>query len=209
MSHRTTFIVSGNIAGGTSMTMRVLIEGGITWNGNNFRDEKTMKMLHNPHGCFEGVTLFKKDEEGNNLWNEENDGTCFKVFGSARLSSLPEGDYKIIKINRPYKDIIQSRSQRKQRRLKNNPELKMKSLGKDILEHITTKGEEVKEVISSRPDMQVLNIDFIKMNEDTVNEVQKIADFVAPHPFDIDKAIKAVDKSLYSKRDLNGNIEVK
>ncbi len=188
------YIVQGHPAGGTSMMMKVLIDGGIK---GIFQEPKVstngLKILNNPYGTFEG--------KWHGLSTKELRNCVFKCFRIAWDKISEKEDIKIIRIIRPIEHIFQSNQERHIRRKKIFPEviqtkINFKERKKMILENRAV----VQECIDRRKNTTELKINYVDMFDNTEETINKIAKFVAPHPFDIDKAIKAVDKSLYTKR---------
>ena len=184
------YIVTGQPAGGTSMMMRVLIEGGIEGIYRKefvdpIRHKITLANQHNPHGTFEG-------NEGTE-WSDR-DNKCIKILG---LNLMPKEEAKVVWIRRNPEHISQSRQERSMRRhggvaIRECPQGRVESLNKI--------NATMKEFFSNNNNLDCYEIDFIKMNEDTEQEVNKLAKFLDYPNFNIDKAVKAVDKSLYTKR---------
>lgn len=179
------FIVCGQAAGGTSMTMRVLIEGGIE---GNFRDdsqaEQRLYVLNNPYGTFEGKDL-------NQLENRVSKFLSVKEI----KNQCGDRPTKIIHINRDPQEIFNSRQRRKQR----IAEIHKRELNGDFgtLDGVTKINKKKKEELEKLPvNFEVLNLEFEDMLKNTDEEIEKIAAFVHPAPFDKERAVLAVDRNI-------------
>ena len=180
------YIVKGQAGGGTSATMRVMIFGGIDGNYHEHRNENALRVLNNPHGCFESRYL--KTKEFFHLM--ENKVT--KIMGWRFVEELSPEPMKIVWVKRKVEDVTASRNRRRMRATKNS-----NSVSKEQIKLRTEINEKrFYETIKDKPNVEVLEINFEDLLSDTRTVVEKIAEFVAPHPFDIENAIKAIDKTL-------------
>lgn len=183
------YIVCGFPAGGTSMMMRVMIEGGIKGNYKLNNNERMLRNLHNPHGTFEG---FDKDKMDNHV---------SKVFSPLEIKELCKGVIKIVFINRNSSHIIQSRQERRLRMQKTwSRQVRQVEFNEKTISMLNELKERRLKELSALENCEILMLDFEKVNEQPKVEIKKIAEFIAPHPFDINKAVLAIDKSLYTKR---------
>jgi hypothetical protein len=179
------YIITGQAAGGTSMMMRVMIEGGVKGNYTSQKPEHTNNILRNPYGCYEG-------------WDINNvDDHVQKIISYAKIKDEIKGKTKIIHIIRDTEQVVLSRLERISKS-RDKRDVKFPMPKKDRMLNLLKRNlQYTKDFLK---DKDVLVIQFDDMFNDTENQCKRIAEFIAPHPFDIDKAVKAVDKSLYKKR---------
>lgn len=174
-------IVTGNPRSGTSMTMNILNDGGIT----AIQDPKIHSDL-NPNGSFEtnvSTVDFTKA-----------DGKSIKVLGAQQLFNLPVGDYKIILPVRDPQQVVLSRIEAfKQKVIP--PQI---SIDKQA-EQVSKAYNFIRFVAEHRPDMTLLEVPFDEYYSKPAETVKKISDFVAV-PFDKVEAVKAIDTTLYTVR---------
>ena len=177
-------MISGHGAGGTSMMMRVMIFGGIE--GVYRKINRDYPFINNPYGVFEGDWHKREPEE-----------LVDKVFKGLGIgwTCIPE-DYliKMIRIERDSMDMAKSRYRRLQKRLSAGKKKREKTI-EEILTGIESMKKRFNEAFKKRKNIDRLDINFDDMFKDTENQVKRIAEFVEC-PFDIDNAIKAVDKTL-------------
>lgn len=177
------YVVSGYPAGGTSMMMKVLIDGGIE--GVYRKVESPQKFINNPYGVFEGEWQDKDPEE-----------LVGKVVKGLGISwrKIPE-DYKIkmIRVEREQTEVAKSRLRRRQR--KRDAGLKIpETTEEEMLAKIKKLKQRYDDELSKRQNIEILEIKFDDMFLDTENQCKRIADFVGE--FNVENAVKAVDKTL-------------
>lgn len=179
------YVVSGYPAGGTSMMMKVLIDGGIE--GVYRKVKEPQKFINNPHGVFEGE------------WQEKNPEELIgKVVKGLGISwrKIPE-DYKIkmIRIEREQEEVAKSRLRRRQRKREFGLKIP-ETTEEEMLVKIKKMKDNYDEKFNERKNIERIIIKFDDMFLDTKNQCERIKDFVKPLVFDCEKALKAVDKTL-------------
>jgi len=173
------YIVTGNPRSGTSMTMNILDEGGIT----AIQDNRTNAGL-NPNGSFETLV--------GNVDFSTIDGKSIKVLGAQQIFNLPEGEYKVILPIRDPEQILLSRAEA----------FKMKSLPTNYAKQIDMIARQtafVKFVVNHRPDMELLKIPYEDYFLKPTEVVDKIATFVGV-PFNKAKGVACIDTESYKVR---------
>ena len=167
------------------MMMRVMIMGGI----EGVYDNKVgpFPATNNPYGVFE--------LRGQTKNPEELEGKVIKLMGRG-IERIPEEYHlKIIRINRDTIEIAKSRYRRRVRRIEMGKRANLTRTLDMAIEHINDMKSQFEETYSKRKNTSRIDINFNDMLSDTENQVKRIAEFVEC-PFDIDNAIKAVDKTL-------------
>lgn len=177
------YVICGQPAGGTSMMMRVMVEGGIPGNYKECRDQATLEILHNPYGCFESQLP---------LTTENMEGKVTKILGT--LPPDINAPVKMVRIIRPFEQVKDSRIRRIRKR--NKFKTAKKQL-RNMHQTYIDMNKNIDDMIANNKNIDALIIHFDDMFHDTENQCQRIADFVKPHSFDVAKATAAVDKSLY------------
>jgi hypothetical protein len=194
------YIVSGHMAGGTSMTMRVMEFGGFecVYNkkitGNGF--------LNNPYGVFEGG-VYLRDNNGSVIPLEEErinflKGKVFKMLGAAWTKTMPTGTkVKVIRISREPEERVKAILRRKVRRYNAGVITDKSKIKVDKIREIVYKMHKLfEEGYTKRTNCERLDIKFEDMLKNPEKECKRIAEFVSPREFDWKKASTAVDKTL-------------
>ena len=169
-------LVTGYPASGTSTVMRMLEMGGVRCIYEETHRE--MKLARrNPYGLYETHDIPKAIAE--------NDNCAIKA-----LSYLKD-DFKIILCTRNKDQLFKSNIEKiKARGLINNGNEKY------VLQNIEERLDILEKFVS---DKEYIKIDFDDLMLRTEEVAQKIKDFI-PFEFNVEEAVKAVDKSLYKKR---------
>ena len=182
-------IVSGLPRSGTSMMMKMLVEGGLSAVVDSFRkaDED------NPNGYFEFESS-KNLKDGNKKWLYDARGKVVKVI-SYLLEFLPEDlSYDIIFMEREISEILVSQ----QKMLKRRNETSMLSdveMETKFHEHLRA----VKYWATRKPNMRILFVKYSEMVDTPENLCRSIVDFLEL-PLDL-KAMQSVpNQSLYRNR---------
>lgn len=185
LSNEINYVVSGLERSGTSLMMQMLHGGGLPVAFDDLRHADE----HNPRGYYElaGGKII------NHLINGDFDieayrGYIIKVTAYG-LKFLPKSNYRIIYMIRDIGEVLKS----------------MKKMGAAI-----TEGEKDMALLSKlnrfsfelmriREDMQYMTIKYRNLIDDPEREMETVRDFFGIS-FDIDAAIKNVDKNLYRNR---------
>ena len=187
--------VAGVARSGTSMMMKVLIEGGI----EGYYEDKKNKF--NPNGFYESAELSKiKDIDSKNI-----DFLCGKV-----IKMLPwffeylyeDYDYKIIFMRREIEEIIMSQKlmyfEKDSIRNLSRKYMKMK-LEKDIDNYIN--------ILENKRNVSLLFVNYNDLMNNSEIEIKKIINFIPEINFNINKMLSVPDKDLYRNRLLeNGDL---
>lgn len=156
---------------GSSMLMRMLMLGGVEIEFDTKRDNPdAMKKFRNIHGFFE-KTKFTKPTE---------DDKCFKAMSPAVIKPRPYA--KFIFMQREPEQIHKSWEAVGTKR-----PIEMIQQGQDAW---------LKDLMT----VQHLILNYDEVHADPIAACKQIADFIAPHPFDVEKAASAVDTTLYKRR---------
>jgi hypothetical protein len=179
------YIVSGLERSGTSLMMQMLHRGGLLVAFDNLRSADE----HNPRGYYElaGGKIISRLIKGDfdiQLYK----GRIIKVTAYG-LKFLPKSNYRILYMIRDTEEILKS----------------MEKMGADVAEG----GEDGAlldklnmfslELMQGRDDMKHIEVKYRDLISNPRGEMERVSHFLGL-PFDIDAAIKAVDKSLYRNR---------
>ncbi len=182
-------LVSGLPRSGTSMMMKMLVEGGLTAVVDSLRtaDED------NPNGYFE-IEASKQLKDGEKKWLDDAPGKVVKVI-SYLLEFLPDHfSYDIIFMEREISEILASQQKMLQRRGETSAhsDAEMES---QFHEHLRA----VKYWAARKPNMRILFVKYNEMVNAPENLCKSIANFLEI-PLDL-RAMQAVpSQSLYRNR---------
>lgn len=181
------YIISGLERSGTSMLMQIIHASGAPTAFDKSRDADA----NNPKGYYE--------LEGGKIINKLIDGTFplndykgkFIKITSFGLKYLPVGKYKIIYSERNIDEILDS----------------MEKMA-DIIDTEREKTKEsfmklnimIKNLITSREDMDVLMVNYNEIISNPSQHLKKIHDFINFPGLSLDDMVSAVDKRLYRQR---------
>lgn len=185
------YIVSSFHRSGSSMMMRCLEGGGIKTVFDPFLDTKwntifgSADYMPNPNGFYNRDDF---DCDWASFYGDHK-GKAIKV-PRASLHLLREGKYKVIFMIREPKEILAS--MRKFAPFVSWGMMEVMIYLYDIIKKATL------DRISSRKDIEVLEVNYADVVEDPLREFQKIKDF--GFPIEVEKAAELVDKSLYRLR---------
>ena len=170
-------IVTGLPRSGTSMMMRILEMGGIPCNYKDNQDKKTKERMRNIYGFFEGGKI------------PDDRIVAVKRFGHQILEKLADMyDCYFVFMYRDTREIQKSWESANANMVK-NPNRKNNG---DAF-----KANQNKSLIAVKNHKHYV-FDYDEINQDP-SIISKLKDFL-PLPFDVKKAITAVDKNLYIKR---------
>ena len=182
-------VVSGLPRSGTSLMMKMLVQGGV----ESLTDNKRKADDDNKGGYFE-YELVKKLKEDNS-WLFKAVGKAIKII-SFFLYDLPvEYNYKVIFIRRDMDEILASQEQMLVRRGEShngNDNDEMKGV---FLKHI----QEVNEWLSTQKNIEILEVSYNKIVEKPDYEVRRVNNFIGGN-LDENAMIMSVDKRQYRQR---------
>lgn len=186
---QTVIVVSGLPRSGTSMMMKMLVEGGLQVLTDSIRaaDED------NPNGYFE-LEMVKQLSEGQKDWLANADHKLVKVI-SALLEHLPpENHYKVLFMERQIPEILASQRKMLARRNETST-ISDADMEAQFREHLKV----IKYWLARQPNMEIMYVDYNRMMADPDQYVQKIADFIG-EPVDVAKMRAVPNASLYRNR---------
>jgi len=186
-------VVSGLPRSGTSMTMKMLAQGGIAvvTDGIRAADES------NPLGYFELENVKELDRAGEQSWLQGARGKAVKII-SYLLPHLPDSfNYRVLFMHRDPREMMAS--QNKMLVLRGEPTGTDDERMLDLFENHTKK---VKQVIAVRPCFNVIDIDYRAVLEQPLQHATRMNDFVGGG-LDVERMAAAVDPTLYRNRSLN------
>lgn len=173
-------IVSGLERSGTSMMMQILEAGGISVAYDNSRPANK----HNPRGYYElegGKVITALMES--RFAVKEYDGSFVKVTAYG-LNFLPYANYRIIYMRRNLDEVLASQRQ----------------MGATESEYLAAKLDySCLKLVQRRFDMQSTIVWYNDVLGNPEKEMSKLRSFLG-NGFDIDRAIAAIDDSLYRNR---------
>ena len=182
-------IISGLPRSGTSMMMKMLVEGGL----QVVTDEIRRADDDNPNGYFELETV-KQLPEGNFMWLRNANGKVIKVISSL-LEYLPsEYSYKVIFMEREIREILASQ----QKMLTNRNEAAKvddAEMERQFQNHLAV----VKAWLVRQTNMEVLYVNFNALMADPEPFCNRIADFIGI-PLDITRMLSVPSEELYRNR---------
>ena len=182
-------IVSGLPRSGTSMMMRMLVEGGL----DAVTDRLRTADEDNPEGYFE-LEVVKQLPAGDVAWLAEAHGRVVKVI-SFLLEHLPaEHSYKIIFMEREIEEILASQKKMLERR-DTEPHLDDTDMGTRFRTHIAA----VKPWLARQPNMDVLYVSYNELMRDATSLCRKLREFTGL-PLDQDRMRSVPSSVLYRNR---------
>ena len=182
-------VVSGLPRSGTSMMMKMLIDGGLPAVKDSLRTADD----DNPNGYFEFESV-RQLATGNIKWLEDSRGKVVKII-SPLLEHLPaKHHYRVIFMQRSLQEILASQK----KMLTNRGEDSIIS-DQDMEEQFEKHLVAVKYWLARQPNMEVLYIEYGKMLESPASSCAEIASFLGA-PVDLSKMQAVPDQSLYRNR---------
>lgn len=185
-------IVSGLPRSGTSMMMKMLVEGGLEIVSDAIRTADD----DNPNGYFE-FELVKQLFEGKFRWLADANGKAVKIISSL-LEYLPgEYQYKIIFMERDLQEVLASQ----QKMLKNRQaqsQVEDVELRAQFEKHLS----DIKYWLARQPNMEVLYVSYNKMLVNPHADCVRVAEFIGL-PLDVEKMLAVPSKNLYRNRAKN------
>jgi hypothetical protein len=182
-------IVSGLPRSGTSMMMKMLVEGGLPAVMDSLRQADE----DNPNGYFE-IEASKSLKEGDKKWLYDAQGKVVKVI-SYLLEFLPDDlSYDVIFMEREISEVLASQRKMLQRRNETSA-LSDAEMEAQFREHLRA----VKYWTARKPNMRILFVKYSEMVKSPETFCQSVVDFLEL-PLDV-KAMQAVpSQSLYRNR---------
>lgn len=179
-------VVSGLPRSGTSMMMKMLVEGRIEAVSDNIRtaDED------NPKGYFELEKVKQLDKD--NSWVGECQGKVVKII-SMLLKPLPsQYHYKIIFMRRKMEEILASQRRMLIRRGQPTNAISDDKMAEMFNKHL----KDVESLIASRPHMDCLYVSYNEVLENPSESIEKINDFLGGN-LNTQGMFDVVDKTLH------------
>jgi hypothetical protein len=182
-------IVSGLPRSGTSMMMKMLLEGGLEVVTDAIRaaDED------NPNGYFEFEPV-KQLTAGEAAWLKGADGKLVKVI-SALLEYLPASrQYKVVFMEREIAEILASQQKMLQRRNEAS-RTSDEELAGQFREHLKA----IKYWLARQPNMAVMYVDYNRLVADPDAYCRPVADFLGL-ALDVERMRNVPNEGLYRNR---------
>ena len=182
-------IVSGLPRSGTSMMMKILEAGGIDIVTDNIRKPNE----DNPHGYYEYEKV--KEIKEDTSWLKETRGKTFKMI-SQLLYDLPSNEsYKVIFMQRNMNEILTSQKKMLERMGNNKDDISDEKMEEFFNKHLS----KIMEWMDEREHLDVL---YINYNDILVNPGEQIIilNQFLNDKLNAEKAVNAIDKSLYRNR---------
>ena len=173
-------IVSGCPRSGTSLTMNILEKAGL----NIAKDDLRTPDSNNPKGYFEIDDIINKLKE-NPDYIKQFEGKVVKVINYG-LKYLPKGDYKLIYMQRNFKEIADS----------------MKAMsGEEGNDSVAFKklDEEVKQMLEERDDFEGLLLNYADYFKNPKN-VEEIINFLDIPENTKEGMLSVIDRTLYRNK---------
>jgi predicted AlkP superfamily phosphohydrolase/phosphomutase/tetratricopeptide (TPR) repeat protein len=192
---KTFLLVSGLPRSGTSLMMQMLQAGGIAAQTDGLRkaDENNSK------GYFEWEAIKNIGKEPELLDAEGVSDKAIKVI-SMLLPLLPSGHkYKVIFMMRPVSEVAVSQLKMIQRLETEGSNLKLEQLVAELEDHRT----KVLGFLESRPQIEVLKIDYLALLDEPLPEIEKINKFVRDDRLDPKAMPSVIDVELHRERSKN------
>lgn len=183
-------VVSGLPRSGTSMTMKMLAEGGIALLTDGVRAADDS----NPEGYYEFEKVKELEKAGNLSWLNLARGKAVKII-SFLLPHLPETlDYRVLFMHRDLHEVIASQNKMLVKRGEPTgaDDDRMVTLFADHL-------KKVKQVIAARPCFDVIDIDYRDVLDQPSQQATRMNDFLGGG-LDVERMAAAVDQRLYRNR---------
>ena len=190
---KTIVVVSGLPRSGTSMMMKMLVEGGLPAVSNSIRNADE----DNPNGYFEFEPV-KQLSEGQYEWLANADHKAVKVV-SALLEYLPATHhYKILFMERDIKEILASQRKMLSRR-KEESTVSDAEMEDQFRKHLA----DIKYWLARQPAMEVFYVDYNQLMSKPDDFCPRIADFIGI-PVDQAKMRSVPNERLYRNRSTEG-----
>jgi len=182
-------IVSGLPRSGTSMMMKMLVEGGLEAVTDGLRQADS----DNPNGYFE-LEAVKQMGEGNLTWMDGADGKVVKVISSLLEYLPPQHIYKIIFMERELSEVLASQQKMLTHRNEQST-VEDKELKQQFQDHL----KKVRAWLVRQPNIEVLYVNFNALMKDPEPYCSKVAEFIGI-PMNKDNMLSVPNKNLYRNR---------
>jgi tetratricopeptide (TPR) repeat protein len=181
-------IVSGLPRSGTSMMMQMLYAGGF----QIMTDEKRHPDENNPLGYFEYEPV--KRLASDSQWLNNANGKVVKII-SQLLYFLPSNQrYKIIYMKRNLDEVVTSQ----QKMLGKSKE----NISLSVYESFKREYDKMKKWVKLRPNISLIEIDYLDVIENPVEECIKVNNFLG-NKLEVEKMAAKPKPELYRNRQLN------
>ncbi len=182
-------IVSGLPRSGTSMMMKILEAGGMEIVTDNIRKANE----DNPHGYYEYEKV--KEIKENASWLKETRGKAFKMI-SRSLYDLPSNEsYKVIFMKRKMNEIRASQKKMLECMGNNKGDISDEKMGEFFNKHLS----KIMEWMDEQKYMDVLYINYNDILGNPGEQIIILNHFLNDK-LNAEKAVNAIDKSLYRNR---------
>ena len=182
-------VVSGLPRSGTSMMMKMLVEGGLEAVTDGLRQADS----DNPNGYFE-LEAVKQMGEGNLTWMDGSNGKVVKVISSLLEYLPPQHTYKIIFMERDLSEVLASQQKMLTNRNEENT-ISDDELKQQFQDHLKT----VRAWLVRQPNIEVLYVRFNELITAPEPFCIKIVDFIGL-PINKDDMLSVPNKKLYRNR---------
>jgi hypothetical protein len=182
-------VVSGLPRSGTSMMMKILSEGGLLPVTDALRSADE----DNPEGYYELETV-KQMAAGNVAWLSDAGGKVVKVI-SALLEYLPSDySYKVIFMEREFKEILASQRKMLERRNKQS-QADDSQMEAQFRKHLST----VKPWLARQPHMDVMYVSYNALMSDPEPLCRRVVEFTGL-PLKLERMLVVPKGDLYRNR---------
>jgi hypothetical protein len=182
-------IVSGLPRSGTSMTMKMLEEGGIPLLTDEIRAADT----DNPKGYYE-FERAKELREGDFAWLPEAEGKAVKVIGALLVYLPPTYPYRVLFMRRNMSEILASQAKMLENRGEEN-NLDDATMADLFSKHL----RQVEDWMKHQPSLKYMDVDYNAMLANPASLVQKINHFLGGE-LDEEAMFHVIDPNLYRQR---------
>jgi hypothetical protein len=182
-------VVSGLPRSGTSMMMRMLEAGGIPVLVDNQRvaDED------NPNGYYEFEPVKAVRENAN--WLDDAAGKAVKMVYRLLYDLPSDRRYRVVFMTRKLEEVIASQNTMLQRNGKGTDDLS----GEQLAQIYRKQLDEARAWLSSRPNFEVLYVDYGDVLNSTASVVSALDQFL-PADLDTDAMLRVPDPQLHRQR---------
>ncbi len=183
-------VVSGLPRSGTSMTMKMLAEGGLALltDGVRAADES------NPEGYYEFEKVKQLDKAVDLSWLNQAQGKAVKIISFLLPHLLDTLNYRVLFMHRDLHEVIASQNRMLAQRGEPTgaDDDRMLTLFADHLKKVT-------QVIAARPCFDVIDIDYRDVLDQPSQQATRMSEFLGGG-LDVECMAAAVDQRLYRNR---------
>jgi Sulfotransferase domain len=182
-------IVSGLPRSGTSLMMQMLAAGGLPVLSDGERKPDT----DNPKGYLEWERIKQLPKDPGVI--AEAEGKVVKVI-SQLLLSVPDGhEYRVILMQRPLPEVMQSQDEMLRRRGTYQPIADTSPIEREFQRHLV----ELHKWLASKSNVKVLRMHYHRVLREAQSVAKEVAQFLG-EPLDLEAMAQQVDKNLYRNR---------